>query len=495
MEYRLFASHKELKNLKPFFKRSIPAPVIKWAERFLERLGNVFGFTFGVEVTPELADYPPETWEVLEVINKLQKLGIATSFYFTGLQYPDEPKSHTFVVKISGDQRLGHSGTGKHLFEKAETVWPAVGEALERWALDTFEPEKGDYIDSSYANLKDSKLDIFSIAGFTEEFRKRGHPDYKLEVDKDTVFRWTKGFSLTQNKETHIPLQLVSFSHSRKLENGNSEPLLSPPMTTGAATGQTLEHALVNGILEVVERDAFMIYWLNKIPADIIDIASIPDERFAKLGEILDRYNLEVYPLYLKTDAPVHVVLNVVIDRTGIGPAVIVGAHVGFDLVDVVHRAVSASLSARSPVRKMAEQNTDSLVDRSLSEMDHSGRMLYWCQKKKIEDIGFFINGRKKQRKEFPSYNAPIDYKGQLEYLKTFFRDSGYEVAYKDLLNKKLQKELKNLRTVMVRIPEFQPLYLEEGLRCFGGKRLREIPEKLGIKPAEKVNKDPHPFP
>ena len=36
-------------------------------------------------------------------------------------------------------------------------------------------------------------------------------------------------------------------------------------VTTGLATGQSLEEAIAKGILEVVERDAFMISYLNRL--------------------------------------------------------------------------------------------------------------------------------------------------------------------------------------------------------------------------------------
>ena len=47
----------------------------------------------------------------------------------------------------------------------------------------------------------------------------------------------------------------------------------------------------------------------------------------------------------------------------------------------------------------------------------------------------------------------------------------------------------------MVVMPELQPMHQAERLIYLGGKRLREVPTKLGYTPAEKLFIDePHPF-
>ena len=83
----------------------------------------------------------------------------------------------------------------------------------------------------------------------------------------------------------------------------------------------------------------------------------------------------------------------------------------------------------------------------------------------------------------------------QLEVLLTFFRENNYQVVYKEILPGKIKRKLNGLTVSMVRVPQFQPLHLRESLPAFGGKRLREVPEKIGFRARKQLNIEPHPFP
>ena len=50
-----------------------------------------------------------------------------------------------------------------------------------------------------------------------------------------------------------------------------------PITSNGLAAGPTLRDAVTSAIYEVLERDAFLITWLNRLPARVLDAASHPD--------------------------------------------------------------------------------------------------------------------------------------------------------------------------------------------------------------------------
>lgn len=496
-------SSDQLEKYKSVFATGISQWRLFIVESFLNWISKTLGHRSSVLIPTDLKDYSPEELKALQVATTLHRMGLVTEIQFEDQPYPDEPVGHVVVLKLPGMWRLGHVGKGADLFEREKAMWPAVGEAIERWALDNFYPSKSDYIDASVQQMKKPAIDILNVAGLTNEVRKKGHPQFLLEYDRNTIFRWTKTRSLISQNDLWAPLQWFSFPHVRKAisqHKGNEgvprEPFVSVPITTGSAAGKTLDHAIVAGLLEVIERDAFMIYWLNQIVADRIDLASCEDERFKKLFDVARRYRLEIHTLHLKTDVPVHTVLVVVIDRSGVGPAVMVSSKTGFDLKETAYACISGFLAQRSIYRRMMERNKDKLeAPKNIFEINHQERMLHWFQSHKVKDIEPLLRGSLKKVEAFEDYQYPPDLKSQLKRLLAFFRDNNYEVICKEVLSRRLSKQLNNIRVVMVRVPQFMPLYLHESLRGTEGDRLRTIPQKLGLSTTSQFSEDIHPFP
>lgn len=460
----------------------------------LNILARNIGIQIGFLVPEALEKYPSEMWSVLPIFRKMRALGIVDTITFVKNIHPDEPQGFMTRVSIQLEGRskkLGFSGIGRDMFDQEVTLWPAIGEALERWAIDIYNPAPNEIKKTSYRDLAEHKMDIFKIVGFSDDLRKRGNKDYKLSFSEDTQFTWVKGYSLTEEKDIWLPLQLVSFTHGRGMKE-TGEPLLSPLMSTGAAAGQNLKSAITSGLLEVIERDAYMIYWLNKISPDLIDIRSIPDHRFIKMLRIAERYHLDVYLQYLKTDVPVHTVGILVIDRTGIGPSVSVGAVTSFSLLDAVYKVLSSTLAVRQSQRTMyMRRDQDQILDPAT--LGHEGRMLYYSLSENIQKVDFLTRGRVRSFKDIQDETSSNV--STLDHLIKFFKGKGYQVIYKQVLSSTLQEGLGDMTAVMVRVPELQPLHLEESLAAKSGARLHEVPEIIGRTPAKVLNTDPHPFP
>lgn len=144
-----------------------------------------------------------------------------------------------------------------------------------------------------------------------------------------------------------MPAQLVYVPYSYQ----HDEPLLRFPISTGAATGVSLDDALYRGICEVVERDAFMITYLNKIVSPQVNLFSIKDKTIYDIANIFKRYKLELVILNLTTDLQIPVFAAVTLDRTGLGPAVSVGLKAGFNIKETIIGAIEESLMVRTWIR------------------------------------------------------------------------------------------------------------------------------------------------
>jgi ribosomal protein S12 methylthiotransferase accessory factor len=92
---------------------------------------------------------------------------------------------------------------------------------------------------------------------------------------------WVQGFSLTRNELTWVPATMVHLTYRPVTP---ADPFEACPLS-GYACGNTIEEAILRGLYEVVERDAFMIFWLQWLRIPGIDLTSLSDlETIETLG-------------------------------------------------------------------------------------------------------------------------------------------------------------------------------------------------------------------
>lgn len=105
-----------------------------------------------------------------------------------------------------------------------------------------------------------------------------------------------------------------------------------PATSSGLAAGSTLRNAVLAGLLELLERDAFMLSWLGRRPGIRLDPASLHQPDVVGLSRSYARRDVELSLVLLPTDTPVRVCVAVGVDhRPGSDrPAAVVG--LGADL-------------------------------------------------------------------------------------------------------------------------------------------------------------------
>lgn len=469
------------------------------AKRFLTVLSHALGVDLRIALPHGLFGYLPELWEGIALTALLKQKGLIESFTQMPHIYPDEPPLMRYLMQIkrTETERIP-IGYGCHFFSRKKALWAAIGEAIERYAIFHFSPESHHIIQASYDELSKQKyaLNIFSLAGFSLNQRAKGHPRFDLAIKSDSRFKWVEGYSLTKKRRAWIPLQMITLSYTAL--HKKEEPLLLTPISTGAAAHRTLDAAILNGLLEVIERDAFMITWVNNLSPDIIDLESIADEEIKTVLASVKRYHLEIYFLSLPSDIPVHIILAVTIDRTGGGAAVTVGASAHVDIKNAILGAAGEAISGRMWTRVSVDKKRKEgmPLELDISLLDQSGRLAWWYPHERIRDIMFLLNGKKKRIDQLPQYeyNEGDNTHIVLDRLVGILKKKNLEVFYCETMNEEMKKLL-NFYAVMVIVPGLQPMHLDESLPYFSGERLHAVPEKLGISPAHTPNPIPHPFP
>jgi ribosomal protein S12 methylthiotransferase accessory factor len=117
--------------------------------------------------------------------------------------------------------------------------------------------------------------------------------------DDDAEIDWTPVWSLSRVEHRLLPTGLVYF------ENGADDRLMAD--SNGNAAGASLEDAVLQGMLELIERDAAALWWYNRTSQPPVELGGDPwIEEFRSVHAGLGR---EVWALDLTTDIGVPVVV------------------------------------------------------------------------------------------------------------------------------------------------------------------------------------------
>ena len=240
----------------------------------LNVLEKYFGSSVLLEMPSSLQGISPEFLPAIEIASRLKSLGMTGEIRKIP-KMPDEP----FLFRYTAFPAV--NGNGSDFSSEESAIWKTLGETAERvlWGNShRFYHKK--IIQASCGQIREKSIDIFSLAGFSPEQRQRHD---SLLFDEKTKFGWLKVSSLASRKKIFCPAQLLSSRYWRenvktlKCEN-KPEPMLRWAVTTGLATGQSLEEAILKGILEIIERDAYMITYLNKLPSPEISLENLSEQ-------------------------------------------------------------------------------------------------------------------------------------------------------------------------------------------------------------------------
>lgn len=368
-----------------------------------------------------------------------------------------------------------------------------LGEFFERYFLTLY--HKRDLTYASFGSLQKSgipPLELGQLAGFSEEQKVR----YPVrEWDVTSVFGWERAVRVATGKPVLVPAQLVYWNY--QLANEVNEPFLFEPNTNGAGGMFTREGAILSGLYELIQRDAFLVYWLNTVPPPRIDPESVPDEGFQNIIRESKRYGFQIHCLNTTLDARIPSFIAVIIDPSGKGPYFVCGGGCSLNPVEALLRAVEEAWAIYISTRAVPSfQLPDNFIPFH-SSLDRDQRIFVAANPLYKEHYEFFINGEMKplSQHEFihpPSFSSP---KEELDFVVRRIEElgRGYEV-YAHVVSHPILKKC-GYYVAQVIVPHMVPLYLNEPNIPLGARRLKTVLEKTGHSLSSDVNPWPHPFP
>jgi ribosomal protein S12 methylthiotransferase accessory factor len=391
----------------------------------------------------------------------------------------------------------GDEGTAGRTQAYAESELTAILEGLERHC--GIEPRgKRTVVRDSFRNLENQALNPVKVGVHAEEqYSKSGFPFQKF--DPDRPIDWVWGYSLLEERPILVPERLAYYS----LGCGTSGFVYET--SNGCALGGSLEEAVFYGMMEVVERDSFLMTWYAELNLPRLDPRTADDEELELMVERMRA--VAGYDLYLYNSTMEHGIPSVFAiakNRKDRGLNLICAAGAHLDPVKAVKSAVQELAGMMLNLDEKFEGNKENyeqmLHDSTLVRQMEDHGMLYGLHEAE-ERFSFLIDDDRPMRsfeEEFKWKSKHNDLTDDLKDILTVFHRLNLDVIVVDQTTPETRRN--GLSCVKVLIPGMLPMTFGHHLtRLTGLERVLKVPVELGYaeKPLtfEQLNQHPHPFP
>ncbi len=377
-----------------------------------------------------------------------------------------------------------HSGGGSGPTPESARA-AAIGEAVERYSACFSD---GSSVLATADELGNLAVDPERFALFAEEQHRR--PGFRYaRFTRRTRVAWVRGWSLPDGRPASLPAQLVHLAWRRR----SGEAIIGRATSNGLACRATRDEAVVTGLLELMERDAFMITWGaclswprltwrgNAVLETFERRALAPTGlRFAAL-DLSTFWNVPCALGVARSDAP------------GEAP-VGVGAAAAPTIEHAVAKALDEAVRVRSWARSLRARDPagSELPDSPATISDFDAHIRWYAYDGNAERTRFLdASGETRHVDEVEPVLPAV---GDLCDRLAARGASAYAV---DVTAPDVRDA--GLHVVKVVAPELCALDVEHAARLLGGRRRYDEPARLGRRDRPltypEINPDPHPFP
>ncbi|MBC6994038.1 YcaO-like family protein [Neolewinella lacunae] len=399
-----------------------------------------------------------------------------------------DPKLVSFGVwpgdstKVGGFKFSGRSSGCAPNWDNA--ILTTVGEVVERYCPAFYNRES--LVFGSYEQLKErGAFSPREIALYHEkQYEKFDFPIIPF-TEKSEV-NWVECWDIGCGRKVLYPGSLIYIPWVEE------EEWVAVTSSTGMA-GHVNEHAaILNGLYENIERDSFTITWMQwlDVPKILIDreIRAYLDEKFPS--------NFEFHFLDVNLDLGVPAVFGFCFGESDFGKFVAVGSAARSTYADALKKVANEIGQAISYFRYLLGEMPDWVPDDNFDDIMNFEEHSIFYQKRPdlwhVFDRWRFKDAEKKIN--FYEKRTNTD-REEIRRITKLLDDKGYSVLCKDLSTPDVrQAGFCSLRVIVPQLIEMAGSYAHY---FSGGRRLYEVPEKLGylVRDFDQLNPYPHPFP
>lgn len=382
---------------------------------------------------------------------------------------------------LSGEKYGGRSaGCG---FKWEDAVLGTIGETVERYAPAFYNLEES--IFSSFKNLPKNAIHPTEFALFHKEQFKDERFRMK-EFTEDVELTWFPTLDLTNGEETWLPAQFIylPFNYDKNYITANT--------STGLAAHTDYYKAILNGLYESIERDSFVLTWMQNLVPEKIIIS-------AEIQEYINNHFPATYEWHffdISYDIEVPSVLGFCFGEAEYGKFVAVGSSTRATYGDALKKVIQEIGQAIPYFRYLLGEKKDwnPSDDFTLIQNfeDHS---IFYVKRQDLWYI--FDKWTTQQETKKIDFNEKRNRTDQeeIKHIVQILKNKNYNVLFKDITTHDIRQL--GFFSIKVFIPQLIQLAGAYPFYFLGGKRLYTVPESMGYKSNnfDHLNKFPHPFP
>ncbi|MEH7403258.1 TOMM precursor leader peptide-binding protein [Gottfriedia acidiceleris] len=390
----------------------------------------------------------------------------------------------------------GDEGTAGRTLSYESSELTAILEGLERYCGLTPRGKKT-VVHDSYNNVKEYAMNPEIVGTHSKEQYALPRFPFKKFNPKRKI-DWVWGYSFLKEEPILVPELLSYYSlgcgHGYVYETSN-----------GCALGGSLEEAIFYGILEIVERDSFLMTWYAQLALPRLDPKSAKDQELDLMIErmrLVGGYDLHLFNSTMENGIPSIVAIAKNRKEHGLNLICAAGAHLDpvRAVKSAVHELAGMMLTLDKKFEENYAKNMKMLLDNTLvKQMDDHG-MLYGLPQAE-ERLKFLLDDNRPLKtfeEEFKWNTNHLDLTNDLKDILQVFKQLKLDVIVVDQTTPEIKRN--GLSCVKVLIPGMLPMTFGNHLKRLNGlDRVLKVPVKLGytkkpLKP-EQLNPYPHPFP
>ncbi|MFF3339618.1 TOMM precursor leader peptide-binding protein [Streptomyces flavidovirens] len=277
--------------------------------------------------------------------------------------------------------------------------------------------------------------------------------------DEDAEIEWTPVWSLTAGRHRLLPTSLLYYNSA-----GLAGRRFATAGSNGTAAGASLEDAVLQGFLELVERDAVALWWYNRTRRPGVDLDSFEDPWTDELRTVHRSLHREVWALDLTSDLGIPVVAA--LSRRTDKPAedIVLGFGAHFDPRVALRRALTEA-------NQLLPCVVDARADGTGYDLTAPGT-LHWMRTAGINNQPYLLPAPGKPAtgpRRYP-YVARTDLRDDISAAEDIVRRAGLELL---VLNQ--TRPDVGLPVARVLVPGLRPHWAR-----FAPGRLFDVPVQLG---------------
>lgn len=181
---------------------------------------------------------------------------------------------------------------------------------------------------ASFAELAESAIDPRDLGLYDDTVY--GTDPRLRKFDASVPLSWVQCTDLRSSRTVYVPTDFV-FYGTPQLVFGNS---------SGCASGSSGPEAILHALMELVERDAFLLHWYARLTARRIKLESLHDLECRTLVARLRSQGLELMIFDLRVDLPFPVVLAVALGNRDAFGAFSVATGASMDPISAARKAI-----------------------------------------------------------------------------------------------------------------------------------------------------------